>query len=114
MDFLVVAFVAVVFVVWAGILKSLAQSRSNKRKEFYALFFAVPVLSLLLSITALKEFISSTNIVMLIVILGFYLGFVYLWAKFAYDAAGNDKLVWFYLILLIPVMWALYWFTELR
>ncbi|QGH73155.1 MAG: hypothetical protein [Siphoviridae sp. ctjeG17] len=115
MNIILILVALIIFVVWAEKLKELARSRSDKKKEFYLLFFIFPIISIIYYlVTSQFILISIYNPLQLSIMVTVLFAFLYLWAYFARDAAGEERYVWFYLILLFAPFWVLYWVTGLK
>lgn len=95
------------FILWSQKLLELAQSKKNKRKQFYLLLFIPYLLSFTWILLVLLE-ISLVNaplayIIALLLIIN-SIGF----GKTLYKVAGDDRKIWFYSILLFSPLWIVY------
>jgi hypothetical protein len=101
-------------VLWATLLWNLGQGRrKNDKLKFFLLLFIPLVLSV--CTTYYQGYIglpmvTLINLLILALIILFY-GF---WGTTLYEVVGNDKLVWFILILIVSPLWILYKLVEWR
>jgi len=101
----------VLFIVHMACLFQIAQSKKDRSVLFFTLLYipqiVIPLCLFLLTILCFSP------VVLLILVL-FSLERV-IWGMTLYDVAGEDKLVWFIIIFLVPFFgWSLYKITGMR
>lgn len=103
----------VVTILWAVGLKTLSQKK-NKKIQFFVLLFLPQLIVTLYYLVSLLTAISVYPLWMVFVVLSIIILYSGFWSYTLYEVGGEDKLVWFYLILFINPLWILYRVTEIR
>jgi hypothetical protein len=103
------------FVVWGYILWRLTQSKYKYGSVYFYLLLFTPILLPLLLTLITGGMVSLMTMGMmgfiLFIVLIVYLG---LWSYTLYEVGGEDKLVWFILILLLSPFWIIYRIVGIR
>jgi len=101
------------FIGWGYLLLRLTQSKTKYGNfYFYLLLFAPMILPLFFTlITGGMVTIATSNIVSFILLIATIIYFAG-WSMTLYEAGGNEKLVWFWLILIINPLWIIYRITQ--
>lgn len=109
----------IIALAWAGFLFWLGQSKKkNATAWFYTVLFAPTVIGTIVGFLTDSATYQAAAQVMgpwFIVILALVGVERILWAFSLKDAAGEDRLVWFYVIFFVPLIgWLLYRATQIR
>lgn len=108
---------------WAVILFKLGSGKKNRTMAFYLLLYAPLIISMIASWMIWWVFIMGwmsvtgmlVHVWVLVLAILLYLAERVIWGITAREVAGRDKLVWFFIVLYIPLFgWILYRATEAR
>lgn len=100
---------------WMIVLYELSQSRKNKRELFYFLIFLPIILSTAYSRSYLLIILAGITLPLILLVTGISALIIFYfshWAKTVYEVGGDNRIVWFILILLFNPLWILYRVVE--
>ena len=99
--------------VWGLILFWIGQKKRNTA-IFYTLLYGPIAVGIIMALIAGQISFSIASIWSLILIVSIIAEKI-MWGITLKHASGEDELIWFYVVLIIPLFgWILYWLTKVR
>jgi len=102
----------VILIIWGSILLKLSQSRNKKGRKHFFLVMIIPLFIFFASFLLkgdLLVYITTPLGLVMSVLIG---TFIYFWSLALYEAGGERKTGWFWMILFIPILFIVYKIGE--